>query len=453
MEDIERARKEDSRPIAHEQYAVDDINADRYGEDHALLQGNPPAPLKAVTLTMDKEAQGSLNNDDVYVPRRSPAKTRWANVLSYSGAVLGGVLATLAVQQVTQTYLPSAYTGQCRHQSSSPAANLAADLAPTGFHFPPASPTNGHYSTYFPSNVGYAGPTPTGNEAALVQTAPAYPVHTGAPNLVGPASFGGAKGVNDAQAAATSSGKKPFDIFKNWGNLSPWYSVPSATFGLPDTSAEAPEQCRIIGLHFLHRHGARYPTSSKEGPEKFKDKLEKLAKEGKKWKAKGSLEFLNTCLPLWEGTQLMYCCTSFREYALGNELLTPFGRQQMYDLGVNLRIKYGFLLNNFTDALPVFRTESQDRMLHSALNFAIGFFGYPHQEQYFNSITYETPGVNNTLAPYMTCPNAGVPTKASRGRYFVSEWVSKYLKDAAKRLQKDVHGFDIGPAEAYNFQQ
>lgn len=75
---------------------------------------------------------------------------------------------------------------------------------------------------------------------------------------------------------------------------SPWYSVPSSTFGLPDASAEAPEGCRIVGLHFLHRHGARYPTSSKEGPEKFKDQLDELAKQGKKWKAKGSLEFLNT---------------------------------------------------------------------------------------------------------------------------------------------------------------
>ncbi|KAG8901417.1 hypothetical protein FRC01_009854 [Tulasnella sp. 417] len=331
--------------------------------------------------------------------------------------------------------MPPSYNGTCRGSGSSSSGTNMAAVAPTGFHFPPASPTNGQHTTYFPSNIGYAGPTPTGNEAALVQTAPAYPVHTGAPNLVGPESIGGAKSGNDVSAASLT-GKKPFDIFKNWGNLSPWYSVPSSTFGLPDTSAEAPEGCRVVGLHFLHRHGARYPTSSKEGPEKFKDQLEEMAKQGKKWKAKGSLEFLNT----WE-------------YALGNELLTPFGRQQMYDLGINLRIKYGFLLNNFTDALPVFRTESQDRMLHSAANFAIGFFGYPHEEQYLNSITYETPSVNNTLAPYMTCPNANDWPKARRARYYINEWVSRYLKGAAKRLQKDVDGIDIGPFEAYNFQQ
>lgn len=222
MDDIERAGREGARPIAHEQYPAHDLNADRFDEEHALLQDNSSAPLtglKAVTLEMDKEAQGGLGNDALYSTRNPSAKPRWAHVLSYSGAVLAGVLATLAVQEVTQTYLPSSYRGYCRQSSSSSSspANLA-DMAPTGFHFPPASPTNGQHTTYFPSNIGFAGPTPTGNEAALVQTAPAYPVHTGAPNLVGPASIGGAKSADDV-LAATSKGKQPFDIFKHWGNL------------------------------------------------------------------------------------------------------------------------------------------------------------------------------------------------------------------------------------------
>ena len=39
-------------------------------------------------------------------------------------------------------------------------------------------------------------------------------------------------------------------------------------------------------------------------------------------------------------------------------------------------------------------------MVHSALNFAVGFFGLPLEGQYQNSITYEDVGLNNTLAPY-----------------------------------------------------
>jgi hypothetical protein len=49
------------------------------------------------------------------------------------------------------------------------------------------------------------------------------------------------------------------------------------------------------------------------------------------------------------------------DYQLGAELLSPFGRKQLFDLGVGFRIKYGKLLKEFKKRLPVFRTESQLR--------------------------------------------------------------------------------------------
>lgn len=58
---------------------------------------------------------------------------------------------------------------------------------------------------------------------------------------------------------------------------------------------------------------------------------------------------------------------------LGLEILTPFGREQLFNLGVSFRTKYGGLLKE--GQRPVFRTESEDRMVKSALNFAAGFFG------------------------------------------------------------------------------
>lgn len=54
-------------------------------------------------------------------------------------------------------------------------------------------------------------------------------------------------------------------------------------------------------------------------------------------KAHGPLSFLNT----WT-------------YKLGTEVLTPFGRQQLFDLGVSMRMKYGSLLEGFTDVGPGF---------------------------------------------------------------------------------------------------
>lgn len=116
-------------------------------------------------------------------------------------------------------------------------------------HFPPTRPTNA-FPSLFPTNVGYAGGTPTGAEAAVIATAPSYPIHTGAAQLVVPDTLGNKGG----------KGNKVFDLFKKWGNLSPWYSVDRTAFGL-DSGPETPDTCRITGLHFLHRHGARYPTA------------------------------------------------------------------------------------------------------------------------------------------------------------------------------------------------
>ncbi|KAI0349614.1 phytase [Trametes cingulata] len=289
--------------------------------------------------------------------------------------------------------------------------------------FPPPSPTNA-FPSLFPSDVGHPGPTPTGALPALVLTAPAYPLHSGAPHLLPPVAL-----TND-------SSKHPFDIFRHWGNLSPWFSVPSSTFGI-DASPHPPHSCRVTGLHLLHRHGARYPTgqASYGGPANFSARI---ARSPESWNAHGQLEFLNH----WT-------------YKLGEEILTPFGRQQLYDLGVSMRIKYGFLLRNFSqaNALPVFRTESQDRMLSSALNFALGFFGHPLDGKYQQLITIEDHGFNNTLAPSKTCPNARDHAKGDRGVHYVRQWADIYLQDALARLQPQIHGLHLSIEDVYTMQQ
>jgi hypothetical protein len=42
-------------------------------------------------------------------------------------------------------------------------------------------------------------------------------------------------------------------------------------------------------------------------------------------------------------------------------------------------------------------------MVKSALNFAAGFFGIPYEGQFNLELTVESPGFNNTFAPYATC--------------------------------------------------
>ncbi|KAG8886734.1 hypothetical protein FRB98_001035 [Tulasnella sp. 332] len=415
-DDVERGYV---RPIAHDQYTEStDVTADP--EEQALLPAPPGYAIASQAADIEPRSDEKAGSRPPQTQGR-----KWTKCLPYVATFAAGIATCLAAQRLSHSS-----HSDTQSQTSIPQPNILADSVSGSsvFHFPPSKPTNWQPSL-FPTNVGYTGPTPTGNEPGLIATAPAYPVHTGAPQLVGPSSLGGVKGDKVGS----------FDIFKHWGNLRHIFlnfTEKSDNFGLPGASPEAPEGCTITGLHFLHRHGARYPTSSREGPEQVRYLLEKAKKDGVKWRATGDLSFLNT----WD-------------FPLGNELLTPFGRQQMYDLGVTLRIKYGFLLQNFTDTLPVFRTESQDRMLHSAMNFAVGFFGYPIEGKYLQSITYEAWGVNNTLAPYMTCPNSGAAGKADRHKPYVSEWISVYLKDAAARLQGQLKGLEITERDAYNFQE
>jgi hypothetical protein len=208
---------------------------------------------------------------------------------------------------------------------------------------------------------------------------------------------------NDAQSS--------FDITRYWGNLSPQYSVRSSAYGLPDASPLAPEGCDITQVLLLYRHGARYPTSG-AGPSTFAQKIANATKTG--LSVSGDLGFLSD----WT-------------YKLGAELLTPFGRSQNFLLGVKYRQLYGHLLNNFTAAgtLPVFRTESQDRMVKTAENFAAGFFGVP---EYMNEVSIEilveTPGLNNSGAPYETCKNSNVASKGSIGSKLATEFANNACK-------------------------
>lgn len=215
---------------------------------------------------------------------------------------------------------------------------------------------------------------------------------------------------------------KGFDITKFWGNLSPWYSVSSADYGLPDASPLIPDGCNIVQLHLLYRHGARYPTSG-AAPATFAQKVQNATRAGG-FNVTGELSFLAD----WT-------------YKLGAELLTPFGRSQNFNLGVAYRQLYGNLLNNFTTSgtIPVFRTESQDRMVKTAENFAAGFFGVPEYLDQVNiEILVENTGVNNSGAPYEVCPNSNVASRGSIGSTVATKFAKDAFNSTIARLQSQV---------------
>lgn len=265
----------------------------------------------------------------------------------------------------------------------------------------------------FPSEpvIGYPGPTPTGAEPEAIATALSYPANDNIFPLV----------------ASPISGDAPsnFSLTQNWGNLSPWYTVNSSFYGLPKASPLLPAglDCEITQVHYLYRHGARYPTTGSFNS--FNRKLANATAKGG-FNASGPLTFLNT----WT-------------YKLGAELLTPFGRLQNFELGVEARQLYGHLLNNFTaqGTIPVFRTESQDRMVKTANNFAAGFFGVPEYLDEVNiQIIVEAGGFNNTGAPYYTCKNSNIASRGSIGSTVAAEYAATAFASTATRINSYVTG-------------
>ncbi|KAJ3482109.1 hypothetical protein NLI96_g7205 [Meripilus lineatus] len=111
-------------------------------------------------------------------------------------------------------------------QKYKPLAQVAQDerAGSTERHnFPPSAPTNA-VPSLFPSDVGHVGPIASRAEPALVATAPAYPLHTGVPNLLATAFIP----TDDSSKNVSES----FDVLRHLGNLSPWFSVEKREFGV-----------------------------------------------------------------------------------------------------------------------------------------------------------------------------------------------------------------------------
>ena len=99
------------------------------------------------------------------------------------------------------------------------------------------------------------------------------------------------------------------------------------------------------------------------------------------------------------------------------------------------------MYQNFTEAnaLPVFRTESQDRMVKTAENFAAGFFGVPEYLNQVNiEILVENSTVNNSGAPYEVCPNSNIASRGSIGSTVGAQFVNNAFNATLARLNSQV---------------
>ncbi|KAG0702010.1 histidine phosphatase superfamily [Suillus ampliporus] len=259
--------------------------------------------------------------------------------------------------------------------------------------YPPPGATNTAIDSYFPdaSQVGNAGPTPTGAEPEAIVTAIPFSKLEDAFPLSSPNSADGADATFNKDVVSTQC-------------------ISSCATALA-IQPLAPDLLNLL-LQFILLHRTNGVSVT------------------------GDLEFLAT----WT-------------YKLGGEILTPFGREALFRNGVAFRYRYGELLNGFTD-LPVFRTTSEDRMVDSALNFAAGFFDVrTYQTDYHQEIISEALNFNNSLAPWNVCPNANTDDIGYFGDGQASKWANVYLQGALSRLQPMIQGFNLTISDLVNMQE
>lgn len=271
-------------------------------------------------------------------------------------------------------------------------------------------PASGHHSAYpthlFPTDVGFVGATRTGGVPYLRATDP----------VAGTTGIGaGTTTARVPQPLETefpvADGAQPdFHPVDYWGNVKP-YAPAAGGFGAKEFAL--PLTCTVQQAHYLHRHGARYPTSgSSFTPQVLYGALQEAIEAAS---FEGPLEFLNA----WNYTQL------------GSDILTPVGNQQEFDSGVAAYYRHGGLLRKRADPQRrmVARTTSQSRMLSSAKYFLSGFFGLDFLAHVNLEVIVESEGFNNTLEPFYACPRStSNSTRHSR------VWIDKYMQPAAERL-------------------
>ncbi|KIS67246.1 uncharacterized protein UMAG_04350 [Mycosarcoma maydis] len=283
----------------------------------------------------------------------------------------------------------------------------------------------------FNKPVGYPGFYTTGTPpdfaehmtrtaAAPTQTIGASPIQTTIP------------GFQDAS----------FKPFEHMGPLTPYLS--SSGWGIDDakyagtpTSASG-QACRLAQAHMLHRHGARYPTAG--GPP---DVLRDFLRQNPSLRYSGSLSFLNDY-----------------KFGVGEELLTPVGRGQLYDSGVKAALLYGKLVADDLAEKDAHgkpktlfaRAGSQQRIVDSGLAWLNGFFGSNWTSTSSFEIQIEHPGFNTTTAPEFACAAWKKPG-SSPGGAMADKWAAIYLQDAILRLGPNFGGAKLNSTLLFGMQQ
>ncbi|KAF4553121.1 3-phytase B-like protein [Elsinoe fawcettii] len=203
------------------------------------------------------------------------------------------------------------------------------------------------------------------------------------------------------------------EISHNWGQYSPWFSVPTTI------SSALPSGCEYRTVQVLSRHGARDPTASKT--KTYNATITKLQAAVDTFT--GKYAFLNDYV-----------------YTLGADQLTLFGEQQMINSGANFYNRYASIARKDT---PFIRASGEDRVVESAQNWTQGFHSLKSKSESDSSYPYpiltisEESGSANPL-------NHDLCTSFESGPYSTiasdaqAKWASIFVPPIQTRLNTDL---------------
>ncbi|KAF5016698.1 hypothetical protein F66182_11540, partial [Fusarium sp. NRRL 66182] len=210
------------------------------------------------------------------------------------------------------------------------------------------------------------------------------------------------------------------DVSRNWGMYSPYFSLESESKISPDV----PSGCDVTFVQSLTRHGARYPTASKNTAyAKLIDAIQTNAT-----KLEGDYAFLKTYNYSWPAATL-----------------TPFGTNELYQAGIKFYDRYESLAR---DVVPFVRASSSARVVASGEAWNSGFQATKNADRHadksqaapvINVLLEEGATFNNTL-DHSRCTNFEISDLADDVQAgFAAIFVPKILT----RLQAHLHGVTL----------
>lgn len=199
-----------------------------------------------------------------------------------------------------------------------------------------------------------------------------------------------------------------FDVYKHLGNLSPYF-VPDNTPA--SLKSSTPPGCTVEKGFLVHRHGSRNPLSDEIGA------IQNLS------------YYINNNSALFSApeTELPaeydFLTAGWNSTFTINDLSAP-GRQQLFDHGVAMKLKYPDL---YTD---VVLAGDQDRVVESAVWFMDGYYGRSAN----STATLERIAEDDDTVSWITPVNTCDAWEYSLGGGLVTEWGAVYLPPIAERI-------------------